>query len=580
MKLRTSFCNWPVIRKDSTRFAPLWLVYLICGSLVMMTTVSYNRDGVAAREIGVTISYLSVVNLVYAWACANVIFGDLFKGRLCNALHALPLRRETWFCSHCISGLLFSLVPHLIAAPFMMIGVGSFWYVVLLWLLGLLLQYLFFFGTAVLSILCTGNRIAMTAVYAILNFGALVLYWFLATIYEPLLPGVILSEDPFFLFCPLSTMLKHQDLVQMAYAKPGLRPDGLSDWYFVGMGEGWVYLAVCAVLGIAFLALALVLYRRRKLECAGDFLAIKPLEPVFSLVFTLCIGCLFTLLWELLSGTNQWLLAVGMLIGWFASRMLLERSVKVFRWKNFVKFAILVAVLGASMVATWLDPLRISQWTPSPEKVAFAEVEMGYGPNSYMKLTDEEDIRILVAGHQARLQEEDPEDGMTRLNITYTMKDGQKHRRYYWLTAGTGSWETLRPLYSRPETILGYTDWEAFINTVEVTLPQGYLKDLCHQYVMQTEPSDSSVWEEKTEKLLKELTRSLLEAMKKDCEQGLLPPSQLGGELHYYDDIWLNGNGGSGRVTRFIQVYQESENTQAWLNAHRDILKGFEGNGK
>ena len=35
---------------------------------------------------------------------ALVLFGDLDNPRMCNALHALPLRRETWFFSHAAAG--------------------------------------------------------------------------------------------------------------------------------------------------------------------------------------------------------------------------------------------------------------------------------------------------------------------------------------------------------------------------------------------------------------------------------------------------------------------------------------------
>jgi hypothetical protein len=57
---------------------------------------------------------------VYALVCALTLFGDLFNSRMCNAIHALPLRRESWFCTHALTGLCFSVVPNLVFALLMM----------------------------------------------------------------------------------------------------------------------------------------------------------------------------------------------------------------------------------------------------------------------------------------------------------------------------------------------------------------------------------------------------------------------------------------------------------------------------
>jgi ABC-2 type transport system permease protein len=45
---------------------------------------------------------------------------------------------------------------------------------------------------------------------------------------------------------------------------------------------GWGWLAAYAAASVLFLLLALALYRRRRLETAGDFIAVKALSPVFK----------------------------------------------------------------------------------------------------------------------------------------------------------------------------------------------------------------------------------------------------------------------------------------------------------
>ena len=48
---------------------------------------------------------------------AQLLFGDLYHSRLCNALHAMPVTREGWFLTHSAAGLAFYayIVPFLIS---------------------------------------------------------------------------------------------------------------------------------------------------------------------------------------------------------------------------------------------------------------------------------------------------------------------------------------------------------------------------------------------------------------------------------------------------------------------------------
>lgn len=45
-----------------------------------------------------------------------LLFGDLYNSRMCNALHAMPMRRETLFLTNVVSGLLFSMIPTAVMA--------------------------------------------------------------------------------------------------------------------------------------------------------------------------------------------------------------------------------------------------------------------------------------------------------------------------------------------------------------------------------------------------------------------------------------------------------------------------------
>ena len=119
MQSKTSFFNKTVFKKNLTRFAPVWGVYTLC--LVLGVFLLYSNGGTAkqfhfARNMADMVQVMAVVNLGYALIVAQLLFGDLYNSRMCNMLHAFPLRRESWFVTNIVTGLVFSLVPTLVMA--------------------------------------------------------------------------------------------------------------------------------------------------------------------------------------------------------------------------------------------------------------------------------------------------------------------------------------------------------------------------------------------------------------------------------------------------------------------------------
>ena len=111
MKSKTSFFNKTVFKKNLTRFAPVMAVYTLCLILGMMMLYQINeemgRTFWFASRIAGNLQLMGLVNLLFAPLVAMLLFGDLYNSRMCNALHAMPMRRETLFLTNVVSGLLF-----------------------------------------------------------------------------------------------------------------------------------------------------------------------------------------------------------------------------------------------------------------------------------------------------------------------------------------------------------------------------------------------------------------------------------------------------------------------------------------
>ena len=563
MKLRTSFFNPTVFKKDLTRFAPTWALYTVFLFMMMAVCMDAPYDYRKVEDLVSTLSTMAIINMGYAFLNAQLLFGDLFNSRHCNALHAMPLRRECWFVTHTVSGLLFSFVPNLVmclvAAP--MLGGG--WIAAALWLLAMTLQYLFFFGLSALSALCVGNRFAMVLLYAIINFLALLVYWFYFSIYEPLLYGFACDVNMFNKFCPV------WQLVATGYKLVAVESDksrlNFSDFAF---GEGWGYLAICAALGIGLLGLALMLYRRRKLESAGDFMAVRPLEPVFLGLYTMSMAAFFQMFAQLFDQQEYIFLGLGMIIGFFTGRMLIKRTIRVFQPRAILACVLAGAVFAGSMVLAWLDPLGVTRFVPSAEQVEAVYLSTYRNEPEYLFVDtpgfdQPEEVEQALLLHQAVLEQKDAplSDVYSGICITYKMKSGKVVQRYYTGVASSSEAGRLAAYF--------FSD-TAFILGGE---PEAVLAKLGAVSYYDHEEGNYA-------DLPPAIAQDLLQAVIADCNAGRMAQhsayrSGTGRTIGSVEFQYMNSEG--QWIYRNINVYVDSYYTKACLN--ETVLPWMEANG-
>ncbi len=436
MKSRISFFDGATFKKDLTRFMPLWVLYAVFLLLSMLPTAAggsyYSHP---ARALNNSLSLLTLANLLYGALCAQLLFGELWGSRLCNALHAMPVTREARFGSHICAGILFSWIPNLLTALLMTLYLEHLWYTAFLWLAVYSLQYLFFFGIAVFSVMCTGSRFAMVLVYGIVNFLALVIFWFVDTIYRPMMPGVELDASGLSLFCPAVQMLEENDYFFLSVSQSLGYMDSINAT-FGGFGENWPYLFIVSAVGIVAMVGALLMYRKRKLESAGDFIAVRWVAPIFLVLYTLCAGAFMTIFGSIFGTLGiAFTLIPGLVIGVFTGRMLLERTIRVFRKKNFLLAGIFVAVLLLSLIPVKGDWFGIVGYVPDAEDVE--SVEIRGGNITRQELTEQEDIELVCQIHGYAIENLEHENAFTcsgshrYFHIEYHLKNGRTVTRYY-----------------------------------------------------------------------------------------------------------------------------------------------------
>ena len=590
MKSRISFCNGPVLRKNLSRFAPAWILYTVC---LLLGLLMLSGDGVEywlSYNIAMGISFMGMVNFAYALLTALLLFGDLTNTRMCNGLHALPLRRETWFVTNVLSGLFFSVIPTAImAVPAVILQTFSVvengMQIPLYWLLGTNLQYLFFFGLAVFCMMLSGSRIGAAVIYGIVNFAAILAFYVADVVYVPHLPGVVAQMEPFLTYCPVA-MMANIYFVQTRQIRDfhGYNADGSENFLLRGeftVSDNWWYLYVCAAIGVVLLVLALFAYKKRKLERAGDLMVTKKLEPAFLAVFALAAGSLMQLLYVAFRGYDSYGSTVflwgGLVIGWFAGLMLLRKSSRVFSLKSFLGLLLLAAALGVSLLLNSMDVFGITTWVPQAEDVK--SVKLGLSYVSSVTLEEPEDIEKVIRLHQlgseARLGGEmgavnrpvELEDGDgTLIEIRYEMQDGSVHAREYYILIDSEAGDITGKFFSRFEPVFNQYYYSQF-DKGEIHSPE----DLMGLLDTPTGISISGV-EVPQEQLTVENTKKLLEAIIADSEAGNLVqhsafhpvPVYQNEELDVYYwsynvDIEFPG------ITVWLDIFSDSSHTLAWL---------------
>lgn len=556
MKLKTSYFNEAILHKNITRFAPLWGIYLVFGVLItfFVDTFNYRYDpSEFASIVGYAIMAMAVINLGYAALCALLLFGDLHRTRMCYSLHAMPMRREGWFLTNVTSGLLFSLGPNLIVTLIMFFKCGPYFFAPLAWLLGTTLSFVCFFGIATFCMHITGKSAAAVGMYLLLNFFSMLLYSLTELYFGQFWPGVVISETPFETLVPVTQLT--QMYLESNY--DNLTHTLAPEW--IGFDTGFLWAGV----GILLLVLALLIYRKRDLESAGDFITLRPAAPVVLVIYTVSIG---GVLWAMFN-YNFFVLLVGLALGFFTGRMLLQRTVKVFTKKNFLGYGIVSACVLLSIGMAILDPLGITRWVPNAKDVQSVTI----GSSSYSLLTrgdgsdfeSPEDIELIRSIHQHALKdyveqndsifEFDYSDTTVTVYIRYNLINGTFADRCYSLPIGSEGGKLIRQLHSKPEYLFsGYaSDAQELI-------------DITGQIQMRLPTNE---WE--SEFLPIEQQEALIRALEQDWLTTELVQTwnfhqedEQVAELEFYLNV--------GRDTRYvtITVYDSCTNTVTWLKAN------------
>lgn len=479
MRSKTSYFNGTLFKKNLSRYWPLWGLASFGGAmfpLAMLLELLHNGfqfwSPLETRQAYYTVlSYgVPVISIVYAILCAMAVWNYLYNARSVGMMHTLPIRREGLFVTNVLSGLTMMAIPYAVTGVLLVLVsllFGGFEPMgVLVTVLGVMGESLFFFGLATFCAFIVGNVFMLPALYGLLNFIAVLTDFMVNLLAQGFCFGLNSSysgtvewlSPVVYLIQKISPNSTYE--TQWVTDRLGGQRYETSVLTSVTLENGWLIAAYAAV-GAALLGLAWLLYRRRRSESAGDVVAVGWMKPVFRYgcaAYAAILGgrLLYALLWESFQNGQYFAILpmilcmiAGGAVGYYAASMLLAKTPRVFKttWKGMLAVALGCAALCGAMK---YDLFGVTRRVPAADSVKLVNV---YAAGSNYYLTPGQDdalIEKVRALHQAIISDKDyalttasaateaysGADGevpyaYTTVRFTYTLNSGLKVERRY-----------------------------------------------------------------------------------------------------------------------------------------------------
>lgn len=422
MKSEMSFFHKGIFTKDIKRLWPLWTLALVA-CLFGLLTLSLVFNGASSEVDRVeAIVYMCefvsspLLIAIETFVVSCFVFGYIYKKRSSFSIHALPIRRETLFGSHYASGLAILVVPYLLGYLLMLcfaLGNGERLLITLVCaFIESIVEILLFYNISCCVLMVSGNRVVATAIYCVINF----LYVFFVFLYSTAVIvftdsglvdfGIYGTETRSVFTCgsPL-IFLFSRDICTLDYNKEilNMRQCTISinvDLFY----QTLLYLIPAVILFV----LALVIYRKRKMETQGNMMSFEFSAVAFKVVFSICIGffiSIFSFLVidsvltleyyfykKMIAITIFVFFLVGMVLGYFVSEMIIQKRFKVFRTFGKKTFFSMLGIFVVLFVLLKFDVLTFYSVSESD----INRVRIDYNGQVY-NLTGREDIEKFIS---------------------------------------------------------------------------------------------------------------------------------------------------------------------------------------
>ena len=403
MPSERTFFNKAIYIRALSRFWIIGAAYaVVLCFLTLMCGQYFNSEFTKMSEY---VSYSILSNLtrreILAAAAAAVVmavavYGWMFRKTSAAYISALPVTREALLISSLLAGLTLLILPCIIAMLVSLLLYGGAGSPCTPYLLcsaaAAALMNIAFFGLASFCTVFTGNAAVLPALYVIALYGFVGIEVVIRYIAEFLLFGVRGGTGwELAILSPLYYFFNNY-VGSYSYAIP--------------------LTAIYAAAGVILAGLAVIFFRHRRMEAAGEVVAVPVLRPLFRWGLA-AVGSLSMALLMLKTVFNVGaygagdrgtpakvailLLAMlfGAAVGWFGADALMRKTLRVFdrHWKGLGAFC---ALLCALVIGGELDVFGVERYQPDVDEIGYAAVN-GWGEYSLTRIMQPENLEALLS---------------------------------------------------------------------------------------------------------------------------------------------------------------------------------------
>lgn len=402
MPSERTFFNKAIYKRALSRFWIIGAAYaVVLCFLTLMCGQYFNSE---FTEMSEYVSYSILSNLtrreIVAAAAAAVVMaiavhGWMFRKTSAAYISALPVTREALLISSMLAALTLLILPCIIAMLVSLLlygGAGPLWTTYLLCsAAAVVLMNIAFFGLASFCTVFTGNAAVLPALYVIALYGFVGIEVVIRYIAEFLLFGVRGTGWELAILSPLY-YFSNNYVGSYSYAIP--------------------LTAIYAAAGVILAGLAVIFFRHRRMEAAGEVVAVPVLRPLFrwGLAAVGALGMALLILKTVFNvgsyaagndGTPArvaiLLLAMlfGAAVGWFGAEALMRKTLRVFdrHWKGLGVFC---ALLCALVIGCELDVFGVERYQPEVDEIGYAAVN-GWGEYDETRIMQLENLEALLS---------------------------------------------------------------------------------------------------------------------------------------------------------------------------------------
>lgn len=402
MPSERTFFNKAIYKRALSRFWLIGAAYAVALCfLTLMCGWYFNSE---FTEMSEYVSYSILSNLtrreivaaaIAAVAMAIAVYAWMFRKTSAAYIAALPVTREALLISSMLAALTLLILPCIIAMLVSLLlygGTGSPCTPYLLCsAVAVVLMNIAFFGLASFCTVFTGNAAVLPALYVIALYGFVGIEVVIRYIAEFLLFGVRGIGWELAILSPLYYFFNNY-VGSYLYAIP--------------------LTAIYAAAGVILAGLAVIFFRHRRMEAAGEVVAVPVLRPLFrwGLAAVGALGMALLILKTVFNvgshaagndGTPArvaiLLLAMlfGAAVGWFGADALMRKTLRVFdrHWKGLGVFC---ALLCALVVVTELDVFGVERYQPDADEIGYAAV-YGWGEYIPKRIMQPENVEALLS---------------------------------------------------------------------------------------------------------------------------------------------------------------------------------------